>query len=223
MQNYLAAWAILLCCLTGCSPGQPGSGVMQTEDREVDRFRNVSVEAYADVSIRVGEPQSVSISFDDNLVERVVTRVRNEQLTISVRGRYSSSLGLKVDICVPQLDGYYSYGSSKASIRDVDSESFEVHINGAGSIDCQGTAGTLNVRIAGSGDMDLSELVVREADVSITGSGDIEVHATQRVSANISGSGEVRVHGDPPVMSEWISGSGDVRKVQPAVSQDNED
>jgi hypothetical protein len=48
------------------------------------------------------------------------------------------------------------------------------------------------------------------AEVSIAGSGDVEVSATEALSASIAGSGDVHYRGKPAVKRS-IAGSGDVR------------
>jgi hypothetical protein len=59
--------------------------------------------------------------------------------------------------------------------------------------------------------VDADGLRAAEVDVSIEGSGDVEVHATRRLAVSIEGSGSVSYAGDPEV-TQRIEGSGDVRR-----------
>ena len=214
MHKKIGSWAILLVFIAGCSLGKPGSGTSKTETRQTDDFSRVSLQCSGNVDIQVGGPKSVTVSLDDNLIDMVRTEVKDGKLIIRSTGRYSSSIGLQVDVVVPELDGFYCSGSGDANIKDIDSKWFEAHVSGSGGIRASGIAETVNVQISGSGEIDLTNLSSATADVAISGSGDVQVTSTRRVTANISGSGDVKIHGDPPEVVEAISGSGDVEKVK---------
>ena len=68
---------------------------------------------------------------------------------------------------------------------------------------------TLDVTVAGSGDMVAPKLEARTAKVSILGSGDATIWATERLSATVAGSGDVTYFGKPQV-SRTVAGSGSV-------------
>jgi hypothetical protein len=54
--------------------------------------------------VRVGSRQSVVVRGDDNLLDRVVTRVRDGELTIAGRGNFATTRRMGVDVTVPVLD-----------------------------------------------------------------------------------------------------------------------
>jgi hypothetical protein len=88
-----------------------------------------------------------------------------------------------------------------------------LRINDAGSGDVRaGSAGELQVRVAGSGDMFVKE-VAGAANVDIAGSGDVSaVSISGPLHAAIAGSGDVKIgSGHATELTARIAGSGDVR------------
>lgn len=65
--------------------------------------------------------------------------------------------------------------------------------------------------MAGSGDVDASELVAMSAELSVAGSGDIDAYVTQSVKARVAGCGEIVVRGNPPIRDHSVAGSGDIK------------
>ena len=76
---------------------------------------------------------------------------------------------------------------------------------GGGEVESQ------RIVLAGSGDYAALPMASREADVSIDGSGNAQVAASERLAARIAGSGDVDYRGDARV-STTVTGSGSVRR-----------
>jgi hypothetical protein len=86
------------------------------------------------------------------------------------------------------------------------------NIAGAGDMSLRGQADAASVEIAGSGNLRAPDLRVATAEVSTVGSGDTELHVTDRLSARLIGSGDVRYRGQPTLDTN-IVGSGNVGPV----------
>ena len=69
------------------------------------------------------------------------------------------------------------------------------------------------MRISGSGDIEALDMKTKRCDISISGSGDAEVWATDEIKASISGSRDIKYKGDAPKVHARASGSGDVRPI----------
>lgn len=189
-----------------------GSGVSKTESRTVTEFHRIVVEGSADLSVRVGEPTSLSVTGDDNLVDFVTTEVREGSLVLGMKpGSYSTRMGVRVAITVPSLDALSIRGSSDADLSGLSGESFSAEIRGSGDVRASGKVDRLDAGISGSGDLHLVGLEARAANVGISGSGDVEVWATETLVASVSGSGDVTYTGEPKV-TKSVAGSGSVSK-----------
>lgn len=81
---------------------------------------------------------------------------------------------------------------------------------GAGDVRTDGSARLVTLSIASSGDAALGDLAADSVQLSIAGSGDARVRASQAVKVSIAGSGDVEVLGNPPSVTQSVSGSGKV-------------
>ena len=66
--------------------------------------------------------------------------------------------------------------------------------------------------LSGSGDVKLADLKAETVKVSIHGSGDTEIFASESLDVEIFGSGDVHYKGEPKISSS-IHGSGEVSKM----------
>ena len=80
---------------------------------------------------------------------------------------------------------------------------------GSGDVDASGRLARLDAEVHGSGDLGLGDVVAQSAAISISGSGDADVHAVRSLDATVHGSGDVRYTGNPSLTRD-VSGSGSV-------------
>ena len=86
-------------------------------------------------------------------------------------------------------------------------------ISGSGEMKLSGKGESLKAAVSGSGELDAKEFAVKDANVSIAGSGDVEVRlAGGTLNAQIAGSGDVTWSGEGKVGSVATAGSGKVRQ-----------
>jgi hypothetical protein len=88
-------------------------------------------------------------------------------------------------------------GSGRLDLGRIHGDTLDVKVEGSGGVRGSGEVRALNVRVRGSGSVDLAALRSENADLSGTGSGDISAAVTQKVVAEASGSGRIIVHGNP--------------------------
>jgi hypothetical protein len=190
-----------------------GSGVSKTETRTAGDFRKIAVRGSCDVSVSVGSAAGLTVTADDNLLEYVVTEVRDGTLVVEMKsGSYSPSVHMKVSATVPALDAIAIHGSSDVDVTGLSGDRFELSVEGSGDAKASGKVGTVVAKVAGSGDLNLSNVEARDATVEVSGSGDVEVWSTESLTVSIAGSGDVGYKGDPPRIAKSVAGSGSVRK-----------
>ncbi len=206
--------AVAAACVAsvGCNVfvGTPGSGISATETRVVDEFHAIAASGSGDVNVTVGGDQSVSVTVDDNIIEMVRTETVNGTLKIWTEGSYSSSLGLKVDVTVPSLDGITVSGTSDVVASGVDSPKFSLSVSGTGDAKITGVTEDLDVSISGTGDADLRELISQTARVRTSGTGDAKIYASESVDAKASGTSDIEVYGNPTTVKKSESGVADI-------------
>lgn len=185
-----------------------GSGIAATQTREVRAFSAVDLAGGNNVTVRVGGRQSVVVHADDNLIDLVTTSVHGGSLTIGARGNFSTKGPLSVEVTVPSLDAVRLSGSGAVTVEGVRAERFAVDVPGSGLVRVTGTTGRLDATLAGSGDVQLQELVARDVTAVVSGSGRLQVRATRSLDATVSGTGAIVYSGNPRNLTQKVTGTG---------------
>jgi len=214
-----------------------GNGKIVTVERSTSDYDEVAVSGWFDVLLVNGNEGKISIEGEENLLEYLITEVKDDKLVIKPKkGYYLSpsswkSGGITVTVPVENIRDVSLSGSGdimgktklKADIfktsmsgsgditLDIEANDLEVSMSGSGDINLKGKAEDLEVSISGSGDVKAYELDAENVDATVSGSADIKVTVSGTLKARVSGSGDIYYKGDPKVESK-TSGSGDVTK-----------
>jgi len=229
-MKKLIAGAAVAAALIGTSMTASARDTTE-QTRDVPSFDSVRLKGSMDVKIVVGKAQSVKVEADSNIIDKLYTKVSGGRLDIGMeRGSWHNIKVMKVTITVPSLKAAGLYGSgdlmvdgAKGDAFDLDLKGsgdvtfhhgeigkFELDLAGSGDVDLDGSCTRIDVDRAGSGDSNGAKFECKEADVSVRGSGDVSVYASEKADVNIAGSGDVTVHGKPGHMNSRVRGSGDV-------------
>lgn len=190
-----------------------GSGVSASEDREVGDFTTIKLSGAGTLDIVCGQPASLNVTTDDNLLEFIETQVSNDTLMIRNTKNLNATVGPIHDIGTETVQRVSVSGSGKINVADFDGENLEFDISGSGQIKVVGVTHSVSVDVSGSGSADLTELVSQTADIRISGSGKAKVNASEQLNVSISGSGRVDYIGNPKVKKR-IAGSGRISKMK---------
>src|SRR4051812_14316677 len=194
--------------LAGCGARDPGPPVDQT--RDVSAFTRIETAGSIELRVRVGEPQDVQVRAGRNVIGDVRTEVRDG--TLHVEDDDAGDDDVVVEATVPALTGIQVTGSGRVHAEGLRAGVLEVRSAGSAEIELSGTVGRLDVGLEGSGGGRLGDLAARTARVSVHGSGGVEVRVAERLDVEIQGSGAVRYHGHPTV-NEIVDGSGDLHRI----------
>jgi len=204
------------------------------EERTVDPFSSIGMSIEGDVYISQGSPQKLVLEGNEDILEKVVTEVRNGMLKIRFSPPYvRTRTSVKVWITVPEIDGLHLSGSGsinaetaiksdemelkvsgsgKINIDDLTCDEVDAAISGSGDIKLGGTADEFELAISGSGSCIANQFRAEEVSIRISGSGSCKIDAVKELEAAISGSGSVYYVGNP-IIDAAVSGSGKVRKM----------
>ncbi|CAI9898924.1 DUF2807 domain-containing protein [Pseudomonas aeruginosa] len=177
-----------------------------------------SIKTYFDGNKLVIEQEGVSISCAGGSIHvsgsgNIVIGGTGGRFSVSGRGN-SISIGSRraiVGIALPEAPCIRIKGSGDVTLYDLRQSVLDVVVQGSGDITAFGQVEHLEAEVAGSGDVDASELVAMSAALSVAGSGDIDAYVTQSVKARVAGSGDIVVRGNPPIRDHSVAGSGDIK------------
>jgi len=217
------------------------SAFAEVQDRHLSGFHAISTSASFDVYITQGSTESVKVEAPSDVINRIITEVDGDVLKIRTKngafnwgGWFNNShKKMVIYVTVKSIHSIHISGSSDVFFKDgitadkldltvsgsgdvvgrLNVKSLEAGISGSGDIKLAGNAERLALRMNGSGDFSGRELVTAITSVSISGSGDATVNASQKLDARVSGSGDIRYVGNPKEVAKSTSGSGDIHRI----------
>lgn len=212
---------------------EQGSGHIITENRPVQGFTSIRLSYPANVTIRQGTAESLSIEADDNAVAAIRTQVSGSvlkidnqrdhnvyvnptkpvKITITVKDLREIDFdsagtitvdGLKTDSLTTVLDG-----AGTITFNNLAAKALTTNLSGVGSLHATGTADTLNARVDGLGSLEAQGLHSQTATVALSGMGNANIWVDRSLTAEISGVGSVNYYGSAQV-SKTVSGIGSI-------------
>lgn len=207
------------------------------EKRAISSFSGIASAGSFDVYITMGDSENLRLEGEAEDISQIITKVENGVLKISrkksINNRAWTNIN-KVSIYIEAktINSLVLAGSGDIEVRgtiitekltntisgsgsislDMNVKNYVALISGSGEIEASGKSEKSLISIAGSGEFDGENLKSDDADVKLSGSGDIDIYVNKNLKAAISGSGDIRYGGNPNV-SYTKSGSGNISKL----------
>ncbi len=238
--NFASVWTLFLAVAftTTLSAqdwgwGIKGEGPKVKKALNVSSFDGFTLAIGGNVYLTQGNTPSVTIEAQQNIIDNIVTDVADKHWKIRFDKNVRNHDGVKIWITIPTLDKAYISGSGdiigetkfiglnnlvtgisgSGDIKlEIEAKAVDGKISGSGNVKLGGSANAISIGISGSGDFYADALAVQEATVSISGSGNAMVNASESLQVKVSGSGDVKYKGRPKVNAK-VSGSGDVESM----------
>lgn len=209
-----------------------GNGVRETREfRDLGSFSEVVLHGGAEVTYKNSDEPYVIIEMDENLYEYIDVSAKNDRLEIKeispIQPRNNT---VNITIGAPTLNGVQVYGAvdflksdtivtkdftldvSGAVSAKIDIEATTVEIDGAGASDVtlSGSCDSLSIDMSGAGMANTRNLIAKNVDIKISGSGVGEVYASDSLAASVSGAGSIEYWGNPTTVKQNMSGFGSI-------------
>ncbi|NND31412.1 MAG: DUF2807 domain-containing protein [Saprospiraceae bacterium] len=217
------------CVLDHVFDCEHGRGEIIEESFRIDDVHSIDLRMDAIVFLTQGDDREVVISGQANIIDEIDFRVRNRELVIDNHRCIRNFDEIQIFITVPDIRELSIAGSGKISSQnqlnvndlqlsisgsgdmdlDIVGDDVSGRISGSGSMKLSGLIDDLNFTVSGSGTLRAFDLESQTANVTISGSGDVEITVIEALDVRISGSGNVYFRGDP-IIDSRISGSGRV-------------
>jgi len=216
-------------------PGEPGSGKVISQTREVSGFDSIEVSFFAEVFISQGKTESVKVEAEDNVLPGLKTEVRGDTLHIFYKTGNDKHVRptkpVKISIVVKDLKAVSFDGAGELSIagletddlnvsasgagtlrlNEITAKNLSVDLSGAGDVSASGSADNLDLTISGVGKFDGADLHSQTANASLSGVGSATVWVDDKLDAEISGVGSVSYYGAEDAVTKQIGGLGGVK------------
>lgn len=203
---------VAACGFRGFGTGlEVGSGKLATETREVDAFDQLDVAQAVNAVVTIGEPASVSVTADDNVLDNVVTKVSGDRLSVGMSGAVASSGNVvRVEITVPSLSAIHATSAASVDVEGLAADQLRLEVDSAGRITAAGTAPTLDLRANSAGELKLDGLAVDHATVAIESAGHAWLKAAQQVTGSVTSAGTLTLVGKPATVDVTTDLTGSV-------------
>jgi hypothetical protein len=213
-----------------------GNGKVSTDERNVGNFHRIHSSGSFDVYVTDGSNTSVKVEAEENLQQHIEVSVQGDALVIRSQKGYNlrATKPVKIHVTATALKAIRNSGSGNIHTEnmlkgsndfeialsgsgngsvEVEAKDVQASISGSGNLTLKGKTNSLDGKISGSGNIMARELQSGITSLKISGSGNAEVVATEKLSSKIAGSGEIKYWGNAVVESK-VSGSGHISRQQ---------
>lgn len=207
--------------------GVEGDGNVVKESREVEGFTALQAGSAFEVFLLQGEEESLTIEADQNLMQYIVTEVKNKQLKVYATESIRKAEKLNVYISFRSLEAISVSGAadlqgvpgmhfgelllegSGASrmLLDMEASSLRANISGASTLEISGKAAQAGFDISGASKLKAGEFLVSDCRLKASGAAYAGIHVTDKLLADVSGAATVKYKGSPAVAKD-VSGAG---------------
>jgi hypothetical protein len=205
-------------------------------DRHLSGFNAVTVAGSFDVKIAQTGTESVRIDAPAEVMDHIITEVNNGVLKIYNKhdewnwgNWWGHHKKIIINVTVKDINSVYISGSGDVAFKDgltanslklkisgsgdmngkINVKMLESSITGSGDMTLYGRAESSSVDLVGSGDYTAAKLFTVSTAVRVSGSGDAEVNASDKIDAALHGSGDIHYTGTAHLSSSK-TGSGDI-------------
>lgn len=207
------------------------------ETRTVTGFHAIENIGSIDLEITLGKTESLKIIGNQEAIDLIETQVKNGTLVISIKkdkqgffNNWKIQKNLLIQISAKSLSDLSQRGSGDIVVNNVvQGNDFHVSLTGSGDIkvpvnvsnlsativgsgdmSINGTSKAADISVSGSGDFEGTSLKTQDANVKLSGSGDIDIYVSNTLNAQLSGSGDISYGGSPKQVNKRKSGSGEI-------------
>ncbi len=211
-----------------------GNGQITSQKRTLGAFSKLNVRVGMRVKITAGDAATADLEGESNILEHVLTDVKNGELTVTFAPNksFNQTKAVVVTIHVPKLDRVMvSTGCSVESDLPIQAGSLAMTVETGSSLTApvnaktlklavkQGSKATLtgivteaDIDMAGAGKLNADKLTIARADVRLEGASNASIHVTETLSAAADGVSTLTYSGNPTVKSEQATGLSKIRK-----------
>lgn len=169
-----------------------GNGNVTTQERQVASFDAIKVGCAIKLFISQGDQQSVKVETDENLQEKIVTKVSNGTLILDCNN-VNNATKMDVYVTAVNLTKLDASGASKVTgDSPIKSEIFGLYISGASKVNMNIETGIFNNETSGAAN-GIITLMAKTANTEVSGAGNLAMKGTaEKHKTEVSGAGNLK-------------------------------
>jgi hypothetical protein len=211
-----------------------GNGQIIKTQRTIGSFSKLSVRVGMRVRLVAGDAGILDLEGESNILEHVVTDVKNGELTVMLTQNksYNQTKGVTVTLHVAKLDQVFvSTGSSVESelpiqgnklvatvetgsriTAPVSIKTLKLTVREGSQANLDGTVTDADINLSAAGKLNGDKLNIAHANLRLDGASRADIHVTETLSASADGVSTVNYTGNPTVKSMEATGLSKIRK-----------
>lgn len=200
MKNYIIKTVVLLfvIALSSCMRiGVKGSGVIDSEFREIDNFSSIEVSGAFNVNVKFGDEYSLEVEAEDNILPLIKTYVKGNTLHIDTKRSISNRKDIEINITMPSLNSLDVSGANSIYVENMSNDSFELNSSGANNVELSGKVEKAYYNVSGACSVYAQNLDVTVAKVDISGACSLKLSVIEKIMGDLSGASHLDLYGDP--------------------------
>ncbi|MFT8643330.1 GIN domain-containing protein [Gluconacetobacter sp.] len=169
----------------------------------------LTFELPASIVYTQGPTAGITVTGASAIVDRV--KLDGDMLSLDHAGHHRwHNHHLRIVVTAPALKTITLRSAGVLTLNDVAVDHLSLTVEGAGSLTGHGKADTVVLRVEGAAQANLSDMVVRDADVTISGAGHVSIGPSGHASVHLSGVGAVNLTRKPASLTKEVSGIGSI-------------
>ncbi len=225
---------IFICVSVFIGTALSSAAANDRETREVSGFNAIKVSSGIDLYLKMGDTESVEIVADDDIMDKIITRVEDGVLRIYVKDRISwrwrmerkayvtvkeiekidASAGsdVKGNSTITAYDLEINASSGSDVELDVKVDNLDLDVSSGSDAKMTGLAKNFRAEASSGADIHASELRTKNCEVRVSSGSDASVNVSNELTARASSGGDIRYTGNPEIKDISESSGGDVYK-----------
>jgi hypothetical protein len=217
--------------VSGCGslgPGRTPSGTTATSRIDAAGVTRLDVAYGFDVRVSLGQPEAVTVTYDDNLADLLDVRVDGRTLRIQLKpnSNIDHRPTLRAEVTMARVEELRAAGASTATVAsklpgarlrllvsgssrvaaDLAVDRAEATVSGSSRLELTGTANALSAQGSGASNLELADLRLRDLDIQLSGASHGSVKVTGTIAAQVSGASKLTYAGTPQFTKRDTSG-----------------
>ena len=228
---YLTLLFTTTSCVFNGVIGIKGNRNVVSEERSIrSNFEIINVQQEINLYITQGKPTAISVEADDNILDLLITEVKNNELNIYFEKNVYQSKARNVYLTTNTISKIKT--SSGASVKsentlqvkslDLDSSSgssIKIYVNAeevtsqsssGADIDIYGKTQTFSANASSGSSIDADKLETVDAYAKASSGANIDVNVSGKFTANASSGGDIDFEGNPTNVDKNTSSGGSV-------------
>jgi hypothetical protein len=232
----LIAAAVL--ALSGCGSvggGRDPSGATASRRIDAAGVTRLDVAYGFDVRVSLGQPEAVTVTYDDNLADLLDVRVEGRTLRIQLKpgSNINNRPTLRAEVTMSKLEEIRVAGAATVVVAgkipdsglrllvsgssrvaaDLALDRADAIVSGSSRLELTGTANALSAQGSGASRLELADLHLQNLDIKLSGASRGSVNVDRTITAQVSGASALTYKGTPQFSKRDTSGGS---SIQPA-------